>query len=205
MRAKPTSQKMTRQLPINGIRQVEGEERRFVLSFSSEEPYKRWFGTEILDHSEGAADLTRLNAIGVLLFNHDPNKVLGKIISAEVKDRRGEAVVEFDTDEFAETVYQKVKNGTLKGVSVGYFVDDDSWEFVKDCKKSADGRFSGPCYIGHKWSALEISIASVPADATVGVGRDFYAGERNLNWFKNKVNENIKNLPAQKKTKELRK
>ena len=39
----------------------EGNERKFTLSFSSEEPYKRWWGNEILDHESGAVDLTRLN------------------------------------------------------------------------------------------------------------------------------------------------
>ena len=43
------------------IRSMEGEgnERKFTLSFSSEEPYERWYGLEILDHSPGAVDLTR--------------------------------------------------------------------------------------------------------------------------------------------------
>ena len=46
-------------------------ERKFTLSFSSEEPYERWFGVEILDHGPGAVDLARLNEIGCLLFNHN--------------------------------------------------------------------------------------------------------------------------------------
>ena len=35
-----------------GIRALEGDEneKRFELSFSSEEPYTRWYGVEILDH-----------------------------------------------------------------------------------------------------------------------------------------------------------
>ena len=39
-------------------------------------------------------------------------------------------------------------------------------------KKSADGRFLGPCEIAKKWTPYEISIVSVPADPTVGVGRE---------------------------------
>jgi hypothetical protein len=38
-------------------------------------------------------------------------------------------------------------------------------------KKSLDGRFTGPCDIAKKWMPYEISIVSIPADATVGVGR----------------------------------
>lgn len=159
----------TRFFEIANIRQVEENERRFILSFSSEEPYERWFGLEILDHTEGAADLTRLNSIGCLLFNHNRDKVIGKVVKSWIENNRGIAEVEFDTDDEAEKIYQKVKTGTLKGVSVGYIVD--AWEEVSAGKKSSDNRFTGPASIAVKWVPYEISIVSVPADATVGVGR----------------------------------
>ena len=159
----------TRELLDGSLRTVEGKERTFRLSFSSEEPYERWYGTEILDHSDGAVDLTRLNTIGVLLFNHDRDEVLGRVNSAWIENGRGEAEVTFDSDEKAEKIYQKVQSGTLKGVSVGYLVD--SWEEVMPNKQSADGKYTGPCSIARKWAPFEISIVSVPADPTVGVGR----------------------------------
>ena len=161
----------TREL-FGNIRALEGEEnnRKFTLSFSSEEPYTRWFGPEILDHADGAIDLSRLSEMGVVLFNHDRDKVMGKITRAWIEDNRGCAEIEFDTDERAEVIRQKVESGTLKGVSVGYSVD--SWEEVMPGKVSADGRFTGPCSIARKWTPLEISIVSVPADSTVGVGRE---------------------------------
>lgn len=145
------------------------ESRKFLLSFSSEDPYWRWFGFEILDHTEGAMNLERLNSIGVLLFNHDTDRVCGKILRAWLEDGRCYADVEFDTDDAAELIYQKVKSGTLKATSVRYSVEE--WEEVKDKKKSEDGRFEGPCWIAKKWTPLEVSIVSVPADPTVGVGR----------------------------------
>ena len=161
-----------RSMPGAAIRAIEGEgnERQFVLSFSSEEPYTRWFGPEILDHADGAVNMTRLQEMGVVLFNHNRNDVIGRIVSAEVTGSRGEAVIEFDTDALSETVYQKVKSGTLKGVSVGYTVDN--WEDVAPGKTSTDGRFTGPCSIARTWTPLEVSIVSVPADPTVGVGRE---------------------------------
>lgn len=153
------------------IRAMEGEgnERKFVLSFSSEEPYERFWGTEILSHSEGAVDLTRLNTIGCVLFNHDRDEVIGKIISADIENGRGAAVIEFDEDEKSNVIYEKVKSGTLKGVSVGYMVNN--WEDVAAGSKSTDGRFDGPCSIATRWTPFEVSIVSVPADPTVGVGR----------------------------------
>lgn len=148
----------------------EGNERKFTLSFSSEEPYDRWFGREILDHAEGAVDMKRVNDIGCVLFNHNRNQVIGKIVRAWLENGRGMAEITFDSDDFSETIYQKVQSGTLKGVSVGYVID--AMEEVKDGKTSADGRFTGPCYIARKWTPYEVSIVSVPADPTVGVGRD---------------------------------
>ncbi len=160
----------TQERSFNGaaIRAVEGEERRFELSFSSEEPYQRWFGPEILSHAEGAADLSRLSEIGVLLFNHDVDQVLGRVERAWIEGGRGKAIVVFDEDEKAERIFQKVRSGTLKGVSVRYSVG--KWEEVAAGKLSADG-IAGPCQIARQWTPLEISIVSVPADATVGVGR----------------------------------
>lgn len=190
---------MTRELVANSIRAMDGEgnERKFILSFSSEEPYDRWWGTEVLDHSDGAIDLTRINEIGCLLFNHDRNKVIGKVNRAWVENMRGMAEVEFDKDTDSEIIYQKVASGTLKGVSVGYHVD--SWEDVMPNKQSADGRFTGPIDIARKWTPYEISIVSVPADPTVGVGRELESEPekgtqiRTLAWFERQlqINQNI--------------
>ena len=154
------------------IRAMEGEgnERKFILSFSSEEPYERYWGTEILDHSPAAVDLTRLNTIGVLLFNHNRDKVMGKINRAWIEGQRGMAEVEFDSDAESEVIFQKVKGGTLKGVSTGYKIS--VIEEVMANTISTDGRFTGPCDVARKWAPYEISIVSVPADPTVGVGRE---------------------------------
>jgi len=160
-------------MPKASVREIEGEgnERRFRLSFASEEPYGRFFGTEILDCKEGAADLSRLNEIGVVLYNHDRYYVIGRIIKAWAENNRLEAEIEIDSDEKSETVFQKMKSGTLKGVSVGYTVG--SWEEVAANNMSSDGRFAGPCSIARNWTPLEVSIVSVPADASIGVGRGF--------------------------------
>ena len=130
----------------------------------------RWFGNEILDHAEGAVDLTRLSEMGVVLYNHKRDDVIGKITRVWLEDNRGRAEIEFDSDDLSETIRQKVESGTLRGVSVGYMVD--SWEEVMPGKQSTDGRFTGPCSIARKWAPYEISIVSIPADTTVGVGRE---------------------------------
>ncbi|GHU50702.1 caudovirus prohead protease [Clostridia bacterium] len=181
---------LTREL--SGIKALAEDEsgNSFELSFSSEEPYTRWFGTEIMDHSEGAADLSRLNDIGCVLFNHDRDAVLAKIDRAWIEEGRGKAVITFDDDELAAKIKKKIESGTLKGVSVSYAVDN--WESVAAGKASTDGRFQGPCEIARKWTAYEISVVSVPADPTVGIGRqhndqgtqlslDLYEKQLNIN------------------------
>lgn len=162
-----------RDMMVSAIRAEEGEGRKVTLSFSSEEPYERFFGPEILDHSEGSVDLSRLNSIGCVLYNHNRDKVIGKITRAWIENGRGQAEVEFDDDAESDTIYKKVKSGSLKGVSVGYMVNMKESEDVRAGKKSKDGRFTGPCRIMKKWQPFEISIVSIPADSTVGVGREW--------------------------------
>ena len=147
---------------------VNEDTRSVDISFSSEtDSVMRWGEPEILDHT--GADLTRLNSMGVLLFNHDYNRVLGKVTNARVENSRGLATITFDKDEESEVIYQKVLSGTLRGISVGYSYVDYSW--LSTDETSVDGRFKGPCLLVKRWQGLEISIASVPADVTVGIGR----------------------------------
>ena len=91
-----------------------------------------------------------------------------------------------------------MRSGTLKTTSVRYSVD--SWEEVTAGGTSADGRFTGPCSIARHWLPYEVSIVSVPADATVGVGRELESEKRhavslcerqlqiNKNHFKEELN-----------------
>jgi len=157
---------------------VNEEERTVELSFSSETPYERWFGPEILSHDPDAIDLTRLQEVGVLLFAHGRDARYGKLPIGSIEkvwldqsQRKARAVVKFDDDEESDKIFQKVKKGMIKGVSVGYAVS--SWEEVKAGKMSANGRHMGPAYVALKWQPFEISIEPTPADPSVGVGRNF--------------------------------
>ena len=160
----------TRQMQLN--RDAVNDETRTVrLSFASEEPYQRWFGAEILHCAPEAINLQRFNSgLGCLLYNHNRDQVIGHIESVEITDNKAYADVRFDNDEQSNIIYEKVKSGTLQGVSVGYRVD--SWEDVEAGKQSVTmPGVTGPASIARRWEPLEISIVSVPADATVGVGR----------------------------------
>lgn len=153
------------------IDNVDTDSRTVELSFSSETPYGRWFGDEILCHDEECINLERFNnGLGTALFNHDRDVVVGHVEKAWIENNRGKALVRFDEDEQSDTIFQKVQSGTLKGVSVGYMIN--RYEVLEDKDtKSTNGRFNGPAYVVTDWEPLEISIVSVPADPTVGVGR----------------------------------
>ena len=168
--------------------EADGDTRQAELSLSSEEPCRRWFGDEILSHDAGAVDLTRLQEIGVVLFNHDRDRVIGRVLDVRLDEttRKLRAVIQFDEDEESERIYQKVCSGTLRGVSVGYAVD--VWESVEAGAKSSNGRFTGPCEVATRWTPYELSIVSVPADATVGVGRSYVEnGDGNMDEQKNDI------------------
>lgn len=160
------------------MRAVSDDKRQVELSFSSEQPYSRWFGTEILCHDAGCVNLGRMTEVGSLLFHHGRDGSygalpIGRIIDVSLDDagKRCRATVEFDSDEKSDLIYQKVKNGSIKGVSVGYQID--ALEEVKTGKTSSNGRFIGPCCVAVKWTPYEISIEPVPADNSVGIGRNF--------------------------------
>jgi HK97 family phage major capsid protein/HK97 family phage prohead protease len=138
----------------------EVEDRTYEFPFSSEFPVARYFGNEILSHEANAADLSRLNDGAPLLFNHNPDRVIGVVERARIdsKGRRGYARVRFSRNPFAQEVLSDVKDGVLRNVSFGYSID------------KMEERGSGD-FVATAWAPYEVSIVSVPADKTVGIGR----------------------------------
>ena len=148
-------------------------DREIVYSISSEEPVELWFGKEILLHTEEAVDLSRIRALGALLFNHDPNKIFGPIREAVLIDHRVQARAEFDDDGMGNFGLRKVRSESLRGASVRYDINE---MFILDEGETKDfdgGRLvvEGPAGIATRWEHLEHSLTPVPADAQVGVGR----------------------------------
>ena len=142
----------------------EVQDRIYEFPFSSEFPVARYFGNEILSHEADAANLSRLNDGAPLLFNHNPDKVIGVVERAYIdgKRRRGYARVRFSRNAFAQEILSDVKDGVLRNVSFGYSID------------KMEERGSGD-FVATAWSPYEISVVSVPADPGVGIGRSFEA------------------------------
>jgi len=157
---------------VFGFNQKEiSEDKRTVnLAFSSEEPYDRSFGTEILSHNPQDVDFSFIaSGKAPLLLNHDLEKQIGVIEEAKISDadKVGRAVVRFGRSKLADEVFRDVIDGIRSNVSVGY-------EIMKmDRVKDDDEDEEKPTYRVN-WKPLEASIVSIPADTTVGVGRSRY-------------------------------
>lgn len=143
---------------------IDAEKRTIELAFSSDiEVEMGRFTLERLSHAANAVNLKRLNEGAPLLFNHDPNKVIGKVENARIDaDGKGRAVVRFSRSRAADEVWQDVQDGILSNVSVGYRVKDT---------RLVEERDGMDVYETTSWEPFEISIVSVPADISVGVGR----------------------------------
>ncbi|EBU3146382.1 phage major capsid protein [Salmonella enterica subsp. enterica serovar Newport] len=149
-----------------------GDDRIVELAFSSEAPYSRIYTDqngdpvelkEILVHDKDAVDLDVLNDKASLLFNHEFDNHIGVVVPGSARideDGVGRALVKFSqVGQLANETYDKVKEGTMSKVSVGYTVLEGHADFSKGV------------YFVTKWQPYEISIVSVPADSSVGVGR----------------------------------
>lgn len=146
-------------------RNVDEQSRRATLAFSSEAPVARGWGVEILDHS---ADAIRMDFIGSgrapLLLDHDPTEQIGVVEEVYLGDDRvARARVRFGKSARAEEVFQDVVDGIRANVSVGYMIED-----VEERGKDKEGR---EVYRVTAWRPIELSLVSIPADTTVGVGR----------------------------------
>lgn len=140
------------------------EEARIVeLAFASETPYERWWGVEILDCTATAMRMGRLTSGGPLLCDHDTRDQIGVIESVQLgADRVARAVVRFGKSARAEEVFRDVADGIRRNVSVGYQIHNAVLVETKD---------DNDTYRVIDWEPYEISLVSVPADASVGIGR----------------------------------
>ncbi|WP_188053268.1 phage major capsid protein [Iodobacter fluviatilis] len=141
---------------------IDEENRRVTLAFSSEEPYERWWGVEILSHKTEAVRLGRLNNAAPLLMDHNSRDQIGVVESVTIENGVGRAVVRFGQSPRATEIWQDVLDGIRSKVSVGYQINAYQLE-----SKTNDVE----TYRITDWEPYEISIVSIPADDTVGVGR----------------------------------
>ncbi len=142
---------------------IDQEKRTVQLAFSSEAEVSRWFGVEILDHNPASVRMARLLDKAAVLWNHNWNDQRGVVESATIdSDKKGRAVLRFSRKEKGDELFQDIVDGIVKHVSVGYRVHG---------LKLEEQREDLDVYRITDWEPYEISMVSVPADVTVGVGR----------------------------------
>ena len=114
---------------------------------------------EILSFETGHVRMERLLNGAPVLDNHNRNdgteSVLGVVESASIVEGEGIATLRFSKREEVQGVYQDIKDGILRGISVGYRVY--KYEVTKE-----EGKL--PVYRAIDWEPYEISIAPVQAD-----------------------------------------
>lgn len=158
------SEKFLRSAPF--VREsIDKEARTVEIAFSSEEPYLRWWGIEILGHKDGEVDMDFMaSGMAPLLLQHNHGNQVGVIESARIdKDGKGRAVVRFSRSARGEEIFQDVIDGIRQPVSVGYQIEE--MILIEQKEEGPD------VYRVTRWRPFEASLVSVPADTTVGVGR----------------------------------
>ena len=78
--------------------------------------------------------------------------------------KKGRAQIRFGNSALAQEKFQDVQDGILRHISVGYSVNDMTCD-------NPEADWDDLRYIVTDWQPYEISLVTVPADPTVGVGR----------------------------------
>lgn len=120
---------------------------------------------EVLSFDPAHIRMDFMNRGAHVLDNHQrwgnvADCVLGVVTEARSDGQRGIARLKFATDATAERCWQRVKEKTLRWLSVGYKV----FKYMEE--RSED---SVPTYRAIDWEPMEVSFVPVPADTTAGV------------------------------------
>lgn len=159
MDLKKLNQKRELTIPV---REINVDARTIDVAFCSEQPVSRIIDDqlyyEILLCGEENVDLRRLNNKGAVLFNHDRDKLLGAVVEAHMDaDRVGRATLKISNVGLGNTMWGMIQEGILSHISIGYNI--------------YDYRMEGNNIIVTNFEIYEISLVTVPADETVGIGR----------------------------------
>lgn len=154
---------------------VDPEQRTVQLAFASDKPIDHWFGQLALTMSKKSMRSERLKSGAPLLMDHNTRDLVGVVESHSVDgDGIARAIVRFGESVRASEVFRDVENGIRRCISVGFMVYEMHLE--KEEKGKPD------LYRCDDWEPYEISLVAVPADISVGVGRDKQAAFQPLDF-----------------------
>ena len=157
----------------HGVEVLDVDKRTFRISFSSEEPYLRasWFDEpwlEILGHNADEVDMSRIDGgAAPLLWGHDSysrDAHIGVVERAWLEGGRGHAEVRLSSRADLDSLWSDIQDGVIRNVSVGYQINERTL-----VRANSDGPNE---YRVTRWQPMELSLVSVPADPSVGVGRN---------------------------------
>jgi phage head maturation protease len=117
-------------------------------------------------------DMSRLQAGAPFLAAHDASSldsVIGVVESASIRDGKGLATIRFARDEKSQAIFEKVKDGILRNISVGYRIDE-----VKDVSKKGD---KIPTLRATRWTPMEISAVAINFDKDAQVREETIINE----------------------------
>lgn len=142
---------------------VDGRSATFVAA--TENGVETYFGTEYLRMS--GADLSRYRRNSVVLDTHnrfEAGAIIGKA-TVSIANRELVAVITFAETERADEIWQLVRGGFLKALSVGFRARDV--QVIEEGESSGSGKskIQGPARIVKDWQLYEISVVPVGADA----------------------------------------
>ncbi|EJA4744461.1 phage major capsid protein [Escherichia coli] len=182
------------------INEGHNDQYEFEIAFSSTQPYQRQFWDEqnqemvvldeILVHTPEAVDLSRLNNNAPLLFNHNFDNHIGVVCDARIDaDNVGRALVKFSKHgTLANDIRNKVIEGTIEKISVGYDIKEYQIDYAK-------GQL-----IVTKWAPFEISFVTVPADDSVGLNRSLNTITVNLGAKRDMTKEQIEEIKEEQES-----
>jgi HK97 family phage major capsid protein len=147
------------------------DNRTVELAFASDTPcthfsYKLFDFIDVkLSMERSAMRTERLTSGAALLADHDPLDQIGVVesFSIDPKEGKARAKVRFSRSTRGQEIYQDVVDGIRRNVSVGFSIHKLVLE-----EENEDGN---DLYRADDWEPFELSIVSIPADISVGVGR----------------------------------
>lgn len=142
------------------LRLLDTTARTAEATLSSDAPISFSNGIEVLSHAPEAVDLSRAAAGLPLLFAHDQAQPIGLVEAVRVDGGKLKGTLRFGSSAKALEVWQDVSDGLILYMSVGYR--------VLESPTPIEGGF-----LVTKWMPYEASVVSVPADASVGIGRSY--------------------------------
>lgn len=161
----PEQERNIRSAIVEFVREAsDADAGTLIFPLSSDLPVRMWHGDEVLDHSEGAVDLSWFNGGSApVLDGHDRysglSKQIGVIRRAWLDGGRLYVEVKLSDRTDVAGFKADIEAGIIRNVSIGYDILETFHDEANDVHRVT------------KWKPTEASFVVIPADKSVGVGR----------------------------------